>query len=236
MPAKPPALKTSPLSPMSNWPLKPFILAHRGARLQAPENTLEAFQKAFDLGVDGIECDVFLSQDGIPVIIHDETLDRTTTGTGSIWKYSAKYLQTLGVPTLKQVLSILPDGAIINIELKNCQPYTAQFLADQVHNLLKYDQNKVQVIISSFNPKLLKIWTRDSYPIGLLFEPDQPIISPTDWHPDSLNIDYPRLTQIPKGFRKILWVAPDEKTARSWIAKGSDCFISEFLSFLLYHH
>ena len=55
-------------------------IAHRGFKGKYPENTLLAFKKAIDIGVDGIEFDVHLSKDGVPIIIHDETLNRTTNG------------------------------------------------------------------------------------------------------------------------------------------------------------
>jgi len=57
---------------------RPQIIAHRGASAEAPENTLSSFQKAIDLKVDMIELDVQLSRDGVPIVIHDETLHRTT--------------------------------------------------------------------------------------------------------------------------------------------------------------
>ncbi|MCL4722641.1 MAG: glycerophosphodiester phosphodiesterase, partial [Gammaproteobacteria bacterium] len=60
------------------------IWAHRGARQQAPENTLPAFELALAQGADGIEFDVQLTADGVPVLIHDETVDRTTDGTGQV--------------------------------------------------------------------------------------------------------------------------------------------------------
>ena len=59
----------------------PLIIAHRGASKQAPENTMSAFQRALELGADGIELDVHMSADGYLVVIHDETADRTSTAT-----------------------------------------------------------------------------------------------------------------------------------------------------------
>ena len=67
--------------------------AHRGFSGKYPENTLLAFRKAIEAGADGIELDVHLSCDGIPVIIHDETLDRTTNGTGPVSSYTAEELK-----------------------------------------------------------------------------------------------------------------------------------------------
>ena len=60
------------------------IMAHRGSRINRPENTLAAFEEAVRAGADGIELDVHLSQDGQVVVIHDETVDRTTNGSGLV--------------------------------------------------------------------------------------------------------------------------------------------------------
>lgn len=211
---------------MYNWPQKHFILAHRGARSQAPENTLLAFQKAFELGADGFECDIFLSKDGVPVIIHDETLDRTTTGTGFVWEHNVETLRTLGIPSLEEALDIMPNQSVINIELKGCKPYSSEYLADQVSDLLKKHQNRISVIISSFEPELLKLW--HGVPIGLLFEANQSMKLPTDWQPDSLNIDHSCLDNAPIGFRIILWTAKDLDTARAWLTQNVDGVIAEF--------
>lgn len=211
---------------MYNWPLKPFILAHRGARSQKPENTLAAFQKAFELGADGFECDVFLSKDGIPIIMHDETLDRTTQGSGFVWDYSIDALRKLGVPTLEETLHIIPNRGVINIELKGCKPYSPEYLANRVADLIKPHQCKISVILSSFNPQLLKVW--HDCPIGLLFEANQAILLPEDLYPDSLNIDHSCLAKALAGFRIILWTAKDLETARSWLSEGVDGVIAEF--------
>ncbi|MGB4916244.1 MAG: glycerophosphodiester phosphodiesterase family protein, partial [Propionicimonas sp.] len=70
-----------------------MIWAHRGARRQAPENTLPAFRRAVELGAEGVEFDVQLSADGIPVVIHDETLDRTTDGHGRVVDHTLAQLR-----------------------------------------------------------------------------------------------------------------------------------------------
>jgi glycerophosphoryl diester phosphodiesterase len=82
-----------------------IIWAHRGARRQAPENTLPAFRRAVELGAEGVEFDVQLSADGVPVVIHDETLERTTDGRGRV---------------VDEVLDVFaPTELAVNIELKN---------------------------------------------------------------------------------------------------------------------
>ena len=71
------------------------IMAHRGSRINRPENTLTAFEEAVRVGADGIELDVHLSKDGQVVVIHDETLDRTTDGAGFVHEWTLADLQQL---------------------------------------------------------------------------------------------------------------------------------------------
>ncbi|ALE07006.1 hypothetical protein AL755_18640 [Arthrobacter sp. ERGS1:01] len=101
------------------------IYAHRGVSAHLPENTLAAFSKALELGIDGIELDVYLSADRVPVVIHDDTVDRTTNGTGPISDFTARELGLLDaggaqhVPTLDEVLALAAGKARVNIELKD---------------------------------------------------------------------------------------------------------------------
>ena len=75
------------------WP--PLKIGHRGAAGEAPENTLASFELALRQGVDGIELDVQLSSDGVPVVIHDARLRRTTSGSGWVWEHRASVLRRL---------------------------------------------------------------------------------------------------------------------------------------------
>ncbi len=100
------------------------IYGHRGAPAELPENTLIGFQRAKDLGVYGIELDVHLSKDGVAVVCHDETLDRTTNGTGAIADFTVAELRELDagngeyVPTLLEVLELVGDSMQVDIEVK----------------------------------------------------------------------------------------------------------------------
>uniref|UniRef100_A0A0K0F3R4 Glycerophosphodiester phosphodiesterase 1 (inferred by orthology to a human protein) n=1 Tax=Strongyloides venezuelensis TaxID=75913 RepID=A0A0K0F3R4_STRVS len=77
------------------------IIGHRGSNEKAPENTIAAFLEAYNVGADGIEFDVTLSSDKIPVIIHDDTLDRTCNATGHVGNFNASYLKTLDCGIVK---------------------------------------------------------------------------------------------------------------------------------------
>jgi glycerophosphoryl diester phosphodiesterase len=110
---------------------KPLVWAHRGASCIAPENTIEAFSLARDMGADGIELDVHLSKDGELVVAHDETVDRCSSGTGRIIDMTLGEIKRLdfsnhkagygGVkaPALAEVFELIkPTNMTINIELK----------------------------------------------------------------------------------------------------------------------
>ena len=116
----------------------PLVIAHRGASAHAPENTLEAFRLAFDrFKVDMIEFDVRVTLDGIPVVIHDARLERTTNGAGYVTRHTLKQLKTLTIPlsppsllkeagrgegikipTLEEVLANFP-GRSLAVEIKD---------------------------------------------------------------------------------------------------------------------
>jgi glycerophosphoryl diester phosphodiesterase len=101
-----------------------LIYAHRGASVDHPENTLRAFRHALALGVDGIELDVHATADGIPVVIHDRDIRRTTTGVGYVDELPLARLETFDagagerVPTLAEVLALVGDAARLDVEIK----------------------------------------------------------------------------------------------------------------------
>lgn len=119
------------MSAAPDAPGRPLCIAHRGASASAPENTLVAFETAIRLGTDAIELDVHLTRDEVPVVLHDETLDRTTDGRGPVGVVSLAALQRLDagswfaprfrrerVPTLAQALDCARGRCGMNIELK----------------------------------------------------------------------------------------------------------------------
>ncbi|HYJ13487.1 MAG TPA: glycerophosphodiester phosphodiesterase family protein [Thermomicrobiales bacterium] len=131
------------------------IYAHRGASFELPENTLSAFARAIELKADGIELDVHLSSDGIPVVIHDDTVDRTTNGTGEVAAHSAAELQALDagqsqpIPTLKEVLDLVAGKLHVDIEIK------AGAAGDAVL-VLTSQYPDLEFAISSFNHDALR--------------------------------------------------------------------------------
>lgn len=140
------------------------IIAHRGCSGTYPENTMLAFRKAVELGVDGIEFDVHLTKDNELVIIHDESIDRTSNGSGWVremtlaelrqYDYSATYAGVYGhndIPTLREYFELVKDTPIIsNIELKTgIHEYPG--IEQAVIDMVKAYHLEDRVILSSFN-------------------------------------------------------------------------------------
>ncbi len=173
---------------------KPLIIGHRGASADAPENTLIAFDQALDAGADGIEFDVRLASDGVPVVIHDSNLKRTGLRSAVVAKLTSKQLGQVDVgswfnlrfprraqstytsatiPTLLDVLGHLRDrDAVLYVELK-CNLKESHRLVNEVANLIKEYriQNRVTVVSFSLD-SIAEIKRIDStISTGALFEP-----------------------------------------------------------------
>ena len=161
---------------------KPAIFAHRGSSAHAPENTLAAFKLAIQQQADAIELDVKLTADGQVVVIHDETVDRTTNGTGRVnslmlaelkrldagLKFSPAF-QSEKIPALAEVFEAVGNQIFINVELKNFYSPTDD-LPDRVVSLIKQYGLERSIIISSFNPSALirARFLLPKVPLGLL--------------------------------------------------------------------
>ncbi|MDC7126080.1 MAG: glycerophosphodiester phosphodiesterase family protein, partial [Spirochaetales bacterium] len=163
------------------------ILAHRGASAYAPENTMAAFQKAADLKADGLEIDIHNTKDGRLVVIHDDTIDRTSNGSGVVADYEFDELQKFNfnkgmdkeypetlIPLLEEVLQFIKDNDMfLNIEVKDVFlksggiTHVGLQAAEMVR---KYDVVD-QIIFSSFN-HLSMVEIKKNYPemkTGLLY-------------------------------------------------------------------
>jgi glycerophosphoryl diester phosphodiesterase len=131
--------------------MRPLIFAHRGGAALAPENTMVAFDNGLATGADGIELDVRLSLDGVAVVMHDPTLDRTTDATGLVGHRTAAELAAcdagcrferdggnpfrgrgIGVPSLRDVLSRYRTTSMI-VELKSAEPRLAHAVVEDIH-------------------------------------------------------------------------------------------------------
>ncbi|MCM3712582.1 glycerophosphodiester phosphodiesterase family protein [Halalkalibacter oceani] len=144
------------------------MFAHRGLSAQYPENTLAAFQAAADAGADGIELDVQLSKDLQAVVIHDHSLERTTTGTGFVKEYELQQLKEFDagswfappfanetIPALADVLTWAKGNQLLlNIELKG-QVWERSQLKEAVLPLVFEHELQERVIFSSFDHRLI---------------------------------------------------------------------------------
>lgn len=148
------------------------MFAHRGGAKLAPENTLPAFANGLALGSQGLECDVHLSRDGVPVVIHDSTLQRTTDAEGPVSDRTADELSRvdagyrfvaadgtlpfrgrgIGVPSLEAVLRAHPDARVI-IEMKQGEPALARAVLDVIRRTAAIGR----VCVGSFHRRGLEV-------------------------------------------------------------------------------
>ena len=150
-----------------------YVAAHRGLSAKYPENTLEAFKAAIDAGVDQIETDVRCSKDGVLVLIHDETVDRTTDGTGFVKDKTYSELAVLEagaiknvtgykIPTLRELMELVKDHPTItlDIELKvypneNQEKYAYEVCDKTLAMIDEYGFTD-RIVVNSFHSGLLE--------------------------------------------------------------------------------
>jgi len=161
-------------------PAARLLIGHRGAAAEAPENTLVSFARALDVGADALELDVHLSADGIPVVHHDATLERTTDGRGPIAAHTLPQLRALdagarfssdggatfpfrgrgvGIPTLDEVLAAFADVPLI-IELKNAAA------AEATRRSLERQGAAARCVVASFDVRALDAFRGSNFALG----------------------------------------------------------------------
>lgn len=140
---------------------RPWIIAHRGASGEAPENTMAAFRLAVEQGADMVETDVHLTADGMLVAIHDATLDRTTSGRGFVKDYPLDQIRALDagswfspeyagerVPTLEELLEWASGRIPVCVEIKNGPIYYPEIEARVIEALRRHDMVDQAMVIS----------------------------------------------------------------------------------------
>ena len=139
-----------------------IVFAHRGLPVKFAENSLQGFKYAVEHGAEGVEFDVHLTKDKVPVVMHDETLDRTTNGTGYIKDYTLNEIRKFHlengepVPLLSELFEILQDKDLyINLEFKTNKIHDVGIEAI-VLSLAKQYHFVHPIIFSSFNCQTLK--------------------------------------------------------------------------------
>jgi glycerophosphoryl diester phosphodiesterase len=230
---------------------QPLIIAHRGSSTHAPENTLAAFTLASDQGADAIELDVTLTRDGQVVVIHDDTLDRTTNGHGRVdqlpyaevaqcdagTKFAAKFAGER-VPLLSQVFEAMGQRVLINVEIKSTTVRSTGLEACVV-DLIRQCGLIERVIVSSFNP-LAVITIKHIEPrlaCGLLYSPAEPIYLSRAWlaplipnldarHPQASTVTPDVVKQVHARGQKInVWTILTAAEVQSLTAAGVDGLI-----------
>ena len=173
----------------------PKVIGHRGACGYAPENTLESIITAADIGTEWVELDVMLTQDNVPIIFHDDTLDRTTNGAGNVadtpystireleaGSWYADSFAGIKIPTLEEALEILIDKNLgLNLEIKPTPGRERETAEAALDILSRYWDDHERLLISSFQLSCLEVsldmapdWYR-----GALFDDDEDM--PENW-------------------------------------------------------
>jgi glycerophosphoryl diester phosphodiesterase len=227
-------------------------IAHRGASAYAPENTLAAFRLALEVGADGFELDVMLSADGHLVVIHDDTVDRTTDGSGPVRQKTLAELKALDagarfdarftgerIPTLQEVLHLVAGSrAFVNVEIKT-DSLKGDGLEEKLVALIRGRGLGERLLISSFNPFALWRMRRlaPDLSLALLYAENQRVYLRNRWfaflsRPDALNPSFRLAAQEhvrwakSKGYRLYVWTVDEESEMRRLIALGVDGMIT----------
>lgn len=231
---------------------KPVIFAHRGASKYAPENTMAAFDLAISMGAPAIELDTMLTRDGVPVVIHDSSVDRTTNGSGNVDGLTLKEISRLDagswfsekfkgetVPHLRDVFNRYKGKLLINVELKN---YHSPFdnLVVQVAALVQELGNLDSLIFSSFMPhNLLRLkrllpeakaalLVEDGFAGRILSSRLFSSISPELIHPFKSYINQGYLDKEHSRNRRVnAWTVNDHRQAKQFMEWGIDGLITD---------
>jgi glycerophosphoryl diester phosphodiesterase len=228
-----------------DWPT-PIIFAHRGSSAHAPENTLAAFELAVQQGAGAIELDAKLSVDGHIVVIHDQSVDRTTNGSGKVAEMPLSALRELEagsffstsyrgerIPTLDEVFEAVGKRILINIELTNyATPFDA--LVPKVVELVRRHALGKRVLFSSFFPHNLRRARR------LLPEAPRGLLTWAGWmgawprtfgwrgpyqalHPYTTDVNERLVQRFHAAGRRVhVWTVDDEAEMRRLFALGVD--------------
>ncbi len=236
---------------------RPTLIAHRGDKTHAPENTLAAFKLAAEKGADAIEFDVQLTSDGQVVVIHDQTVDRTTDATGRVSRFPLAALRDLDagawfsekfrgerIPTLDEVFESLSKHLFMNVELKNYSTPFDGLVSKVVHLVVKHGMQD-RTLLSSFLPHNLRKARslQPAIPRGLLIKRGLTGFCGRTfgWHADYFAV-HPNLTEVnsrfiahvhAKGKRVHVWTIDTEEDFKRMVGFGVDAVITGDLGLIL---
>ena len=221
----------------------PLVIGHRVAKGHLAENTLPSIAKAIELGVDGVEIDVFRCASGELVVFHDKTLEKLTNVTGYIEQLTLDSIQKIEVlngftiPTLEEVLDLIKGRVFLNIELKGTQ--TALLTNEVIQNYFERSEwDSSKIIISSFNWEELKIFysVNTQVSIAVLTEDDPvdaiPIakqLNASAINPDFTSLTASNASKIKKeGFKIYTWTVNDPQNIAEMMILNVDGIITDF--------
>ncbi len=226
--------------------MKPEITGHRGASGLAPENTLAALRKAVECGADYCEIDVQETADGVVILMHDDTVNRTTNLTGNVWDMTYMELQTADagswfspeytgepIPTLEQVIQTIRGKIKLNIELKVTEH--RQKLVEKIVAIVRKNHFLTDCVITSFDKKaiqqvkLLDQFLRTGYTIDT-----SPDVNDYQGPIDLISINWKAVTpdiverahQLKKEVH--VWTVNDESTMRRMIQWKVDNIMTNY--------
>ena len=232
---------------------KPLIWAHRGASGYAPENTFAAFEKAVELGADGIELDIQMTRDHEIVVLHDETIDRTSTGKGWVKDYTFNELKRfdfsfekkfpgsprMHIPRMSEVFALIkPTGLTINIELKTGVVFY-EGIEEAILEMTAAYGMEDRVVYSSFNHYTLKKlkYMNPKAETGILYSDgyiDMPAYAQEQGaqalHPALYNLQYPDFMEEcrKRGIQVRPWTVNKEAHLKQCLEMGTDAVITNY--------
>lgn len=228
----------------------PLVTSHAACKGHAPENTLAGIEAALRLGADAIEIDVHSTSDGVPVLLHDETVDRTTDGTGNVHDMPLEVVRALDagarqfvprfsgaqVPTLAEVIDLTRGKALLQIEVKQID------IEGQVADAVRAADAIASCEVHSFYPQIVKTMriVEPRMACALLTD-GRRVVEWHDFYGFALSLNAQGVSvyhswatpeRVHAGQRRSLtfmvWTVDDEPDMRQMIAAGVDSICSNF--------
>jgi len=231
------------VKPGPRWPY-PRIVAHRGGGALAPENTLAALRLGASLGFRGAEFDVMLAADGTPVLIHDETTERTTGVKGEVARLSFTELARLGIPSFREAAALCRElGIWANVEIKPAKGHE-RATGDAVARAARewWQGAPLQPVLSSFSLEALQAAREAAPEAALGFLVDE---VPPGWQAAarrlgcvSVHCNQQKLTErqaaeiSAAGYGLLCWTVNEPAAARRLLGWGVDCLVTDALALI----
>lgn len=231
---------------------RPLLIGHRGYPAKFPENTLAAFEGAMQAGCDMIELDVTLSRDRKVVVIHDDTLDRTTNGKGPVLERTLEEIKRLDagswfaprfsaerIPELSEVMELTAGRCMLNIEIKQSAfeaGYPIDAIEHQVVTLVRASGAMNRVIISSFDKRILERIAAMDAPPAIAYISDHGVdkrvldmllaMKAFSWHPSFKVLTRDQVDMLhTAGLKVFPWTINTRAEAEKVLALGVDGLI-----------